>query len=79
MADDRIDSTQDPLAAWGESPNPYGSVPGLDDDELADPQELERLVYIEEWGPILALPGGEATVGVAEALGWEGHGPVGCP
>ena len=34
----------------------YGSVPGLDDDELADAAELERWVMIQEWGPILALP-----------------------
>ena len=34
----------------------YGSVPGLDDDELASPAELERWVMIREWGPILALP-----------------------
>jgi hypothetical protein len=36
--------------------NRYGSVPGLDDEELADPQELERQAFREEWGPILALP-----------------------
>ncbi|MFH1616463.1 MAG: hypothetical protein ABIG61_15420, partial [Planctomycetota bacterium] len=34
----------------------YGSVPGLDDSELANPDELERMVYREEFGPILALP-----------------------
>ena len=34
----------------------YGSVPGLDDEELADPEELERLVFIQEWWPILSLP-----------------------
>ena len=34
----------------------YGSVPGLDDDELADAEELERWVMMQEWGPILALP-----------------------
>ena len=34
----------------------YGSVPGLDDDELADTAELERQVFIAEWGPIMALP-----------------------
>ena len=34
----------------------YGSVPGLDDSELADPEEIERQVAIQEWGPILALP-----------------------
>jgi hypothetical protein len=37
-------------------PRPYGSVQDLDDDELADPDELERQVYLEEFGPILALP-----------------------
>ena len=36
--------------------NKYGSVPGLDDDELADPYELERLVYKQEFGPVLELP-----------------------
>ncbi len=34
----------------------YGSVPGLDDKELADPAELERQVILAEWGPILAIP-----------------------
>ncbi len=34
----------------------YGSVEGLDDEELADPCELERQVVLQEWGPILALP-----------------------
>ena len=34
----------------------YGSVPGLDDSELADPVELERQVFMQEWGPVLALP-----------------------
>ena len=36
--------------------NRYGSVRGLDDEELATPEELERQVFLEEWGPILALP-----------------------
>jgi len=36
--------------------NMYGSVPGLDDEELADPDELERQVYAEEFGPIMRLP-----------------------
>ena len=39
-----------------ERPGGYGSVPGLDDEELAGPDELERQVYREEWGPVLALP-----------------------
>ena len=34
----------------------YGSVDGLDDSELANPDELERMVYREELAPILALP-----------------------
>ena len=34
----------------------YGSVPGLDDSELADPDELERQVFVQEFGPVLALP-----------------------
>jgi len=36
--------------------NRYGSVPGLDDEELADPWELERQVMLEQWGPVLMLP-----------------------
>ena len=36
--------------------NRYGSVPGLDDSELAEPDELERQVLREEFAPILALP-----------------------
>jgi len=34
----------------------YGGVPGLDDSELANPDELERQVYRHELAPILALP-----------------------
>ena len=36
--------------------NRYGSIPDLDDEELADPVELERQVFLDEWGPVLALP-----------------------
>jgi hypothetical protein len=39
-----------------ERKNPYGSVPGLEDDELASPVELERQFFQQEWGPVLALP-----------------------
>lgn len=34
----------------------YGSVPGLEDGELASPAELERQMLLAEWGPILSLP-----------------------
>jgi hypothetical protein len=48
---------QIPLWALGETkPNRYGSIPDLPDEELADPEELERQVFLEEWGPILNLP-----------------------
>lgn len=36
--------------------NRYGSVPGMADNELADPDELERQVLRKEFGPVLALP-----------------------
>jgi hypothetical protein len=39
-----------------EQRNKCGSVPGLPDEELADPDELERQVYIEEFGPLWQLP-----------------------
>lgn len=34
----------------------YGPVPGLSDEELLTSTELERWVYLQEFGPILALP-----------------------
>ena len=34
----------------------YGKVPGLPEEELAEPDELERQIYLEEWGPIWQLP-----------------------
>ena len=36
--------------------NKYGTVRYLPDEELADPDELERVVYKEMWWPILRLP-----------------------
>jgi hypothetical protein len=36
--------------------NRYGSVGGLDDAELLSPAELERWVYSQEFGAVLALP-----------------------
>ena len=45
-----------PLFIQVERQTGYGSVPGLDDSELADPEELERQLIIQEWGPILDLP-----------------------
>ena len=36
--------------------NKYGTVSGLDEEELASPKELERMVFLQDWGPVLALP-----------------------
>jgi hypothetical protein len=44
--------------AWNceEKVNRYGSVPGLEDEELAHPYELERQIIREEFEPVLMLP-----------------------
>lgn len=39
-----------------ERPDRYGSVPGLDDSELANPDEIERCVLRVELEPLLLLP-----------------------
>jgi len=39
-----------------ERPDRYGTVEGLDNEELANPEELERQVYTQELGPIMAVP-----------------------
>jgi len=53
-----IDDVEDISPAWTheEQENPYGSVPGLDDSELADPEELERQIERDEFAAILSLP-----------------------
>ena len=50
----------------------YGSVPGLDDEELADPAELERQVLKEEWWPILMLPKPEPRCDIRPAIDESG-------
>ena len=39
-----------------EHSNRYGSVPGLDDEELIEPAEIDRVFLREAFAPILALP-----------------------
>ena len=34
----------------------YGNLADLPDEELADPDELERVMYKEQWWPVLSLP-----------------------
>ncbi len=60
----------------------YGGVPGLDESELANPDELERQVYREELAPILALPvqGNRSSIRPAidedGSLDWGAFGTV---
>ncbi len=42
--------------AWVKPDNRYGTIADLPEDELADPDELERVAYKEMWWPILRLP-----------------------
>ena len=51
----------------------YGTVPDLEDEELADPEELERQVFLAEWGPILALPCKGFNGGIRPAVDESGH------
>ncbi len=53
---ERVEDIPISAVLGAERPNRYGSVPGLDDEELADPAELERQVHRQEWGPVLRLP-----------------------
>ena len=46
----------EPVLLKVERRNKYGSVAGLDDEELATPEELERNIIRDEWGPVLELP-----------------------
>ena len=47
-----------PAAARGQEQRRtrYGTLADLPDEELADPDELERVVYKQMWWPILRLP-----------------------
>ena len=45
-----------PVLLKVQRPDRYGSVPGLDDSELANPDEIERCVLRAELGPVLLLP-----------------------
>ena len=55
-----------------ERQNRYGGVPGLDEEELADPEELERQVLREEWGPVLMLPSKAKAEGIRPAVDESG-------
>jgi hypothetical protein len=63
-----------------ERTNRYGSVEGLPDEELADPDELERVIYLEEFAPVLQLPvkaGGHRLCGSIDDSGKVDFGAFG--
>jgi hypothetical protein len=58
-----------------------GTVDGLEEDELADPEELERQVFLQEFGPVLALPRDRRTgwlpvVDSADGMDWGAFGSI---
>lgn len=73
--------TESPLLRV-ETEDRYGHVPGLPDDELASIEELERWVFLQDWGPILALPKPKRTCSIKPTrdetgdLDWGAFGTV---
>ena len=55
----------------------YGSVPGLDDEELADPEELEDQVYKGQFEAILRLPVEPWNGGIRPNIDESGKGDFG--
>lgn len=51
----------------------YGAVPGLDDDELADPVELERQILRDELAPVLQLPARVRKGGIYPSMDEDGR------
>lgn len=72
FAEDEVEGVPVSALLHEERRNRYGSVPGLDDDELADPAELERQVYLQEFGPVLALPWKGRTGGMRPSVAEDG-------
>ena len=53
--------------------NRYGSVPGLDDEELVSPKELERQIVMEQWWPVLRLPVRNRECPIRPIIDENGH------
>ena len=51
----------------------YGNLADLPDEELADPDELERAVYKEMWWPILRLPQQQWECPIRPNMDEDGH------
>lgn len=73
FAEEEVDGVPVSALLHEQRRNRYGSVPGLDDEELADPAELERQVFFQEWGPVLALPNRYEPRGIRPAIDEEGR------
>ena len=56
-----------------QKPSGYGFVPSLDENELADPDELERQVLVQEFAPVLALPFKARRNPIEPATNENGH------
>ena len=51
----------------------YGTLADLPDEELADPDELERVIYKEMWWPILRLPQQRWEPAIRPNIGEDGR------
>ena len=51
----------------------YGNLSDLPDEELADPDELERVIYKEMWWPILRLPQQRWECPIRPNMDEDGH------
>lgn len=75
-----IDGLPESVAVQVQKPDRYGGVPGLDQDELAEPDELERQVYLQALEPLLMIPVQPRFHSIQPAYDEEGHvdwGPFG--
>ena len=54
-------------------PDKYGTVEGLDENELASPEELERMVFKQMWKPVLDLPVKHKWHGPRPEMDEDGH------
>jgi len=64
--------TPEPVLLKVEYKDRWGHVPGLDDEELASPEELERQILRAEWGPVLELPVGGRQGGFRPGVDEDG-------
>lgn len=51
----------------------YGSIPDLPDEELATVDELERVIFEREWGPVMSLPVWKGNGWIKPNIDENGH------